>query len=101
MKDHPKKTAKKISVQLTKTKPEEKIRMTFFLSKNVISDMELIRLELLKRGMPRRDASYSNLITEAIGLLEEKHLGGWDPQQLRENREGWDTKPIKERLKAK
>jgi hypothetical protein len=95
MKDHPKKTAKKISVLFAQTKPEEKIRMTFFLSKNVIGNLELIRLELLKRGMPRRDVSYSNLITEAIGLLEEKHLGGWDPQQLRENREGWDTKPKK------
>ena len=55
-------------------KPDWKIKIAFYLPKGSAETLEEIRLHLLRQGRTRRDASQSNLVVEAIGLLGKKYL---------------------------
>ena len=55
--------------------PEDKIKVAFYLSRKTVEDLEEIRLDFIRKGRSRRDASQSNLVAEAIELLKKNYLG--------------------------
>ena len=55
-------------------KSEEKIKMAFYLPRKSAETLEEIRLQLIRQGRSRRNAGQSNLVAEAISLLERKYI---------------------------